>query len=51
MGLQITKELGKLINMKTKTYLTFLLSVFAVNSFSAELTPLSKYMNEADPND
>ena len=51
MGLQITKELGKLINMKAKTYLTFLLSVFAINSFSAELTPLSKYMNEADPND
>ena len=36
--------------MKNKTYLTLLL-VFSANVFSAELIPLTKYMETADSND
>ena len=50
-GLQETGKLGMLIGTNTKSYLAFVLSIFAINSFSAELKPLSKYMSEADPND
>ena len=45
------KRTGKLMSIKSKTYLFLLLSTFAINSFSAELIPLSKYINDVDMND